>query len=147
MMKQSKAFAKPTAQVSNIMKANKASNTTLEVIVRKELWRRGYRGYRLNYKSLPGKPDIVFSKFKLAIFIHGCFWHACPKCNRSKPKKNATFWQQKFTRNKERDLEVAEQLQNSGWVVLILWECEVKNSLDNSTLKITRALADKRLTA
>lgn len=117
---------KPTPQVTNIMKGNRSTNTKLELVVRKELWRNGCRGYRINYKKLPGKPDIVYPTHKLAIFIHGCFWHSCPKCNRSQPKRNADFWKEKFERNRERDDQTKRKLIELGWRVLVVWECEIK---------------------
>lgn len=126
------------------MRANKASNTRLEVIVRKEVWKRGYRGYRLNYKKLPGKPDIVFSKLKIAVFIHGCFWHSCPKCDRSSPKKNTDFWMHKFQRNKERDNEVQLRLQQLGWHVIVLWECDIKSNLVGAADRIISKIENIR---
>jgi len=135
-----KRVQKPTPQVSNIMKGNRQANTRLELAVRKELWRRGYRGYRVNYKKLPGKPDIVYPSQKLVVFIHGCFWHSCPKCNRSQPKKNAAFWREKFTQNKKRDAVVVEKIETLGWRVLIIWECEIQKEFQSSFNRIEQAL-------
>jgi DNA mismatch endonuclease (patch repair protein) len=88
----------------------------------------GYR-YRLHKQGLPGKPDLVFSRKKKAIFVHGCFWHAhqaegCP-ISRS-PKSNTDYWKKKFEKNRRRDEANIEKLEESGWRVLVLWECEIK---------------------
>ena len=135
---------KPISQnvaASNRMKANKGKNTRLEVRFRKELWARRIRGYRVNVSDLPGKPDIVFPKKKLAIFIHGCFWHSCPKCNRSNPKHNNEFWANKFRANKVRDAVVEVRLLQSSWKVIIIWECEIKRDLNLSIERIAQSMA------
>jgi DNA mismatch endonuclease (patch repair protein) len=89
----------------------------------------GYR-YRLHVADLPGKPDLVFGRSKKIIFVHGCFWHM-HKCQYGtvKPKTNADFWENKRTRNVERDKRNIAQLRKAGWKVLILWECWTKNSI------------------
>jgi DNA mismatch endonuclease (patch repair protein) len=95
-----------------------------EVLLRKELWRRGLR-YRLHDKSLPGTPDIVFRSAQVAVFVHGCFWHshACPRAAKA-PKTNADFWQAKLERNRQRDATASARLVEAGWSPLIVWECE-----------------------
>ncbi len=105
----------------------KSSNTKPEIIVRSLLHKMGYR-FRLHKKDLPGKPDIVLSKFKTVIFVHGCFWHQHSKCKRStKPKTNTKYWIPKLERNISRFQEVKKQLIKLGWTVTVVWECQIKN--------------------
>ena len=113
-------------QRSAVMSAVKNKNTTPEIKVRKALHAMGYR-FRLNQKNLPGKPDIVLAKYRLCIFVHGCFWHQHPGCKRSTiPTTNREFWIRKFNKNKERDYAAQTQLENLGWRPTIVWECETK---------------------
>lgn len=84
----------------------------------------------MDVATLPGRPDICFLRSRVAIFVHGCFWHQCPTCKRNLiPKANAEFWQLKFARNKERDQLVQARLVSMGYSVLVLWECEVSRNL------------------
>lgn len=122
----------PTREsTSRIMSANKAKNTKPELQLRKSLREMGITGYRLNWKKAPGKPDIAFPGRKLAIFVHGCFWHRCQSCNPNSPKSNTSFWQNKFNKNIERDATKIMQLQSQGWSVIIAWECEIENDPKN----------------
>lgn len=116
--------------VSKSMKSNKSKNTKPEVMLRKKLWSSGVKGYRLNWENAPGRPDICFPGKKIAIFVNGCFWHRCPKCNLPLPKTNSEFWKNKFIRNVERDKLKIQRLKNDGWKVLVVWECDIKNNLD-----------------
>ena len=125
---------------SKVMSANKAKNTKPERLVRKALWDNGVRGYRLNWKKAPGKPDIAFPGKKIAIFINGCFWHRCPKCDLSLPKSNIEFWKEKFERNIARDKRKNEELFDFGWKVLTLWECKLKEDLGRQILKVKELL-------
>ena len=95
--------------VSKVMSANKAKHTKPELILRKALWANGLMGYRNNYKKLPGRVDIAFTVKKLAIFVNGCFWHRCPKCNYPMPKTNEDFWENKFSKNIAIDLIVKQR--------------------------------------
>src|SRR5687768_13013552 len=88
--------------VSRVMSANRAKNTSPELLLRKAIWQMGFRGYRLHPANVPGRPDIAFTTQKVAIFVMGCFWHRCPKCDYKLPKHNRKFWKQKFERNLER---------------------------------------------
>jgi DNA mismatch endonuclease (patch repair protein) len=117
--------------VSKSMKNNTSKSTKPEIILRKALWSNGLKGYRLNYKKLPGSPDICYPKYKIAIFVNGCFWHRCPICNLPNPKKNTEFWKRKFLRNKERDNLKSKRLEDLGWIVLVFWECEIKKDVFN----------------
>jgi DNA mismatch endonuclease, patch repair protein len=104
-------------------------NTAPEKALRKELHSRGFR-FRLHNAGLPGKPDLVFPRYKTVVFVHGCFWHRHKGCNISTtPKSNVEFWQAKFDRNTERDLEVRRALLRQGWQVLVAWECELQSNL------------------
>ena len=114
------------AVTSKIMSAIRAKNTKPEMILRKALVKNGLIGYRLHPKNVPGRPDVCFTKKKIAIFVHGCYWHRCPHCEPSMPKTHIKFWKDKFERNKQRDIIKAEQLKKMGWKVCILWECDVK---------------------
>jgi len=114
---------------SNVMSANKAKNTKPEIIFRKMLWSEGITGYRLHWKKAPGRPDVAFPARKIAIFINGCFWHRCPNCRIHMPKSNTSFWREKFNRNVRRDKEKVRLLENDGWEVIIIWECEVRDNI------------------
>jgi DNA mismatch endonuclease (patch repair protein) len=110
------------------MMANIAvSNTMPEMMIRKELFSRGFR-YRINVSNLPGKPDIVLKKFKVVIFINGCFWHQheCPKGKL--PSTNREFWEMKLSRNKIRDKNNIRHLVSLGWRICTIWECSITNS-------------------
>ena len=122
---------------SAVMSRIRSKNTTSEILVRKELWRRGYR-YRIHY-SLQGKPDLVFIRERLAVFIDGCFWHKCPKCY-IEPKSNRDYWIPKIQRNVDRDKSNTRLLKRKGWSVLRIWEHEVKSCLSVSVQRIETAL-------
>lgn len=117
-----------TEERSRIMRAVKGQNTAPEMIVRRLLHKQGFR-YRLHVKDLPGKPDIVFPRKKKAIFIHGCFWHGhdCLRGNRV-PKTNQEYWIAKVHKNVQRDQRTMAALSEEGWKILILWECDLKNT-------------------
>lgn len=117
---------------SAIMRAVKAKDTKPEIALRKALFARGFR-YRVNVKALPGKPDIVFSKYRAVIFVHGCFWHG-HDCARGKrrPKTNAKYWRQKIARNKKRDREAIAALRRHGWSVKVSWECDLKYAAEEA---------------
>lgn len=114
------------AKRSQIMSKIRAKNTRPEIIVRSLLHSLGFR-FRLHRKDLPGKPDVVLPKYKIAIFVHGCFWHQHPNCKRaSMPKSNVGYWKHKLLRNVERDASHAQALEQLGWKVVVVWECETK---------------------
>ena len=100
---------------------------------------RGIKGWRRNW-PLPGKPDFVFPKLRIALFVDGCFWHRCPKCYH-KPATNADFWEAKIGRNVERDKEVSRELKNRGWKVVRVWEHELNGAQISTRLRITLAPA------
>ncbi len=109
-----------------IMSRVKGKDTKPEMRVRSMVHRMGYR-FRLHRKDLPGKPDMVLTRHKKIILVHGCFWHGHPGCPRSKrPTGNAAFWQKKLDGNMARDGRNREELEKMGWRVLVIWECETK---------------------
>lgn len=144
--------------------------TKPELLVRQWLWNHGYR-YRLNVKSVPGKPDIVLRPYRTAIFVNGCFWHghnvrmrecgnalmreggnalmrecvensACCKI----PQTNRTFWLEKIRRNQERDKRNYQTLQDNGWQVIVVWECQLKaNKIERTMREVELALNNKLL--
>jgi len=121
--------------VSSAMKSNRASGTIPELTLARLLRRR------LVSSSLPGRPDIVYPRSKVAVFVNGCFWHRCPVCDLSLPKSNVDFWRRKFERNVERDRLNREELEAMGWQVIIVWEHELKESPDEVVSVIKRMLA------
>lgn len=125
-----------SVSVSRVMSANKAKNTKPELLLRRSLSAAGVRGYRLHSNVIPGHPDIVFVGKKVAIFVHGCYWHHCPKCNLPIPKHNQAFWFEKFTRNRERDKEKISLLRKNGWTPIVVWEHELKRSQEKIVQKI-----------
>lgn len=103
----------------------RGKDTKPELQIRKFLHRAGFR-FRLHVKDLPGKPDIVLPRYKMAIFIHGCFWH-CHDCHMFKwPKSRGRFWRTKLIRNQENDKKQLAALRSAGWRVLVVWECALK---------------------
>lgn len=119
-------------QRSAVMRAVKSENTAPELKVRKAAHALGLR-FRLHRSDLPGKPDLVFSRKKTALFVHGCFWHGhdCPRGAR-RPKTNSAYWEAKISRNARRDAAHICQLAHLGWTSLVIWECE---TLDPARLR------------
>ena len=117
-----------TPQVrSRIMARIKSKNTEPELAVRRLLHGLGYR-YRLHRKDLPGRPDLVFPSRRKVVFVNGCFWHGHEKCSRAHlPASNKNYWTAKLKRNKERDERNLALLNEGGWMVMVIWECELSN--------------------
>lgn len=111
---------------SRVMRANRRRDTGPELRLRKALRDAGIKGYRVDYAKAPGRPDICFVGKRLAVFVHGCFWHRCPLCSPSTPKTNSDFWALKFAKNTERDERKRRELEAAGWTVLIAWECRIR---------------------
>lgn len=110
---------------SRMMSGIRGKNTAPELLVRKYLHGRGLR-FRLHAKNLPGKPDLVFPKYKAVVFVHGCFWHQHPRCKlATMPASNVEFWKQKLGANRERDQRNKRMLKALGWSVLTVWECQL----------------------
>lgn len=113
---------------SRIMSAVKGKNTTPELIVRKYIHSQGFR-YRLHKRALPGTPDLVLRKYRLVIFVHGCFWHRHKDCYYATiPATRTKFWREKFEHNQLRDARQVAELLELGWRVLTVWECGLKHS-------------------
>ena len=128
------------AERSKNMARIKSKNTKPELLVRKLLFANGLR-YRLHAKDLPGKPDIYIKKSKTVIDIRGCFWHAHDNCKlATKPKTNKNYWVTKIQNNKERDLVNQKLLEDLGFKVFIIWECEInnKNFITNKVIQIQK---------
>lgn len=119
----------------------KARNTTPELALRKALRAIGQTGYRLHYVKAPGRPDVAFVGAKVAVFVHGCFWHGCPHCALRKPKSNTAFWSQKLVANKARDARKVRELRRAGWRVLTVWECRLKKNAEGQARRVIRLLA------
>ena len=114
----------------------KGKDTSIEVRVRKYLFSQGFR-YRKNVTKLPGKPDIVFPKYKVVVFIHGCFWHSHKGCKIAHiPKSRQDYWVPKLTRNVENDTKHYIALQQMGWTPIVIWECEVNKQFDDTMLRL-----------
>mgnify|MGYP004509476211 CR=1 FL=1 len=121
----------------------RSTGTKPEEFVRKYPFSKGLR-YRKNVKTLPGKPDIVFSKYKTVVFVNGCFWHG-HDCRNTRPSDNAEYWQKKRERNIKHDKEVTAMFENRGWTVIRIWECELKNKNRSALINKLSILKNKEL--
>ena len=122
----------------------RGKDTSIEVAVRQWLYHHGYR-YRKNVKQLPGKPDIVLRPYNTVIFIQGCFWHRHPGCkDATTPKSNTEFWENKFNHNVANDLKNQTALENMGFRVIVLWECEITKHLDETMNRVVDLLGPAR---
>lgn len=111
---------------SQMMASVRTRDTKPELLVRSLVHRMGFR-FRVHRKDLPGSPDIVLSKHRKVVFVHGCFWHRHPGCSATtSPKSNADFWEEKFLTNMARDQRCQEALKEMDWEVLVVWECETR---------------------
>lgn len=123
------------------MRLIRARDTKPELIVRKTLHAAGLR-FRLHAKDLPGKPDIIFRRKRLAIFVHGCFWHQHPDpiCKRARlPKSRQDFWEPKLNGNRSRDEAVTARLQDKGWRVIEIWECQLDQDHLTELVNVVRS--------
>ena len=137
-------MANTKEQISRNMKSNKGTDTKPELMLRKELWRRGLR-YRKNYKGLCGKPDIVFIGAQIAIFVDGKMWHGYDWENQKNDfKSRRDYWIPKIERNIERDYEVMQELISLDWLVMRFWDFEVKKNLQDCADKIERAYNNRK---
>lgn len=125
--------------VHESMKANKAKDTGPELLLRAALRGVGARGYRLNWKAAPGRPDIAFPGKKLAVFVHGCFWHRCPRCKLPLPASNVNYWKKKFEQNQERDLRKLAALRELGWKTLVFYECQIAEAATRCAVEVAEA--------
>ena len=123
----------------NMSAIRSRGNRTTEKAVRFCLVRAGIRGWELHSSALPGRPDFVFHKERLAVFIDGCYWHGCPKCYRA-PTTNKSYWSQKLIRNVTRDRAITRILRKGGWRVVRFWEHQSKKSASSVVRKIRELL-------
>jgi DNA mismatch endonuclease (patch repair protein) len=122
-----------------MMKGIRSKDTQPEIIVRKYLHAHGFR-YRLHTRKLPGSPDLVLPKYRVAIFVHGCFWHRHAGCKfATTPANNAECWKLKLDGNVERDARKENMLRAAGWRVIVVWECELKRA---SVERLQRLVSD-----
>lgn len=122
------------------MKGNKARDTKPELQLRSLLREAGFPGYRLHWKGAPGRPDIAYPGRKVAIFMNGCYWHRCPRCQPALPKSHSDFWSRKFELNAERDARKVSELEALGWTVITVWECELREDSQAAVERVTTAL-------
>lgn len=118
-----------SASISKSMKSNRSSGTGPEKLLSRLLRKK------ILINDLPGRPDFVYQRQKVAIFVHGCFWHRCKICSKRLPRKHRIFWQKKFENNVKRDVKNKARLHSMGWIVLEIWEHEVKT---DSTIIVKR---------
>ncbi len=129
---------------SKLMKKIRSKNTQSEILLRKALWHRGIR-YRKNFDKLPGKPDIAITKYRIAVFVDGDFWHSRGHIDNpgEQIKSNKPYWTKKLKRNVERDKEVNDDLLERGWIVLRFWDSDVKSYLNKCVEEIKKYLPIK----
>ena len=135
---------------SRMMSAVRSKNTTAEVELRRRLFRLGYR-YRLHQRGLPGKPDMVFPKYRAVVFVNGCFWHNHDCRFGILPATRRQWWRKKLEGNRKRDTTVMDALHGQGWRTLVVWECSIRQkagdrttSLQDATARISRFLCSKQ---
>ena len=137
-------MANTKEQISRNMKSNKGKDTKPELLLRKELWRRGLR-YRKNYKELYGKPDIVFLGARIAVFVDGKMWHGYDwEHKKDDFKSRRDYWIPKIERNIEHDYEVTQELIALDWLVMRFWDFEIKKNLQECADKIERAYNNRK---
>jgi DNA mismatch endonuclease, patch repair protein len=136
-LNRSRTPAPLSAAVSAQMQRMPRSSTGPEMLIRKELHRRGLR-FRINLRELPGRPDIVFTAARIAVFVDGCFWHSCPDHGLF-PKNNRDWWREKLDRNVERDRQKDAQLEQMGWTVVHVWEHEQPSSAADAIERVWRS--------
>ncbi|HOI73620.1 MAG TPA: very short patch repair endonuclease [Syntrophales bacterium] len=128
-------------QRSRMMSGIKSKDTKIEISIRKALFSNGFR-YRLHDQKLPGKPDLVFPKYKAVIFINGCFWHGHNCQLYTEPKSNTEFWRAKIERNRLNDIKNMISLQKKGWRVMNVWECSLRNRTISEIESVIESLTD-----
>lgn len=118
----------------------RSRDTKPELALRRALWALGIRGWRVHCRSLPGKPDLAFTRWRVAVFVDGCFWHGHP--DYFTPGKSATYWDAKIERTRERDRIANETLASAGWRVVRLWDFEVEEDLDGCVVRLLSVLRE-----
>lgn len=125
------------ARRTYIMSKVKQKNTRIEILLRSRLHKIGFR-FRANYKRLPGSPDIVLPKYKVALFVHGCFWHGHDGCVKGRrPKTRTDYWLPKIEENKKRDLIKIGEIDRLGWRVAVIWQCSLDSAIENTMRRLT----------
>ena len=132
--------AATSASIRKSMQGNKSANTKPEIMLKVELKKAGIEHFTLSQQELPGSPDLAFPEYKLAIFVHGCFWHRCPYCHPHFPAANKEYWSAKFARNKARDSLARITLRELGWRTITIWECQLKKDPLRVVSRIRKAL-------
>lgn len=127
-------------RTSAIMSRIRAKNTGPELAVRAALRMAGITGYRLHCAKVPGRPDVAFVNRKVAVFVHGCFWHGCPHHPKGRVKSHAAWWRGKIGANRARDRRKAAALRRAGWSVITMWECRSKKNMAAQVARVERAL-------
>lgn len=125
--------SRPSDATRKAMRANKRRDTKPELVLRKRLREAGLTDYRIDWQA-PGHPDIAWPGKKVAVFVNGCFWHRCPYCKLSMPKSNIEYWSVKFDNNVNRDKRNIALLEDDGWKVHVIWECQLKKKAIDETL-------------
>ena len=140
-------MSRPAPSSENARRTMEANRSTSrrEIAFRKALWAAGGRGYRLR-SNLPGRPDLVYPALRIAVFVHGCFWHRCPTCDLPMPRANADFWLDKLESNRLRDRRSEQLLSDSGWRVVIVWEHEIRPSVSPRAASLASDVAKMRRT-
>ena len=132
----------PTTRAS--MKSNGTIRTSPEIKLADMLDENGLTGYAVNYSTLPGTPDFAFLPERVAVFVHGCFWHRCPYCSPNFPKSNQDYWSAKFQRNRYRDAQNRSELRSMGWKPIVVWECILLKNPGRVATRIQRWLEASR---
>jgi DNA mismatch endonuclease (patch repair protein) len=120
------------------MVGNVGRGTGPELALRRALSAAATRGYRLNLRTEGVRPDLVFTRHRVAVFVHGCFWHRCPTCRYPLPKSHRDFWLAKLRRNRQRDRQKRRALERAGWRVVELWEHELRDHPERSAARVGR---------
>jgi DNA mismatch endonuclease (patch repair protein) len=134
-----------TQRSKNMALIRSRGNKSTEMALLSLLRKNKISGWRRHSGSIAGRPDFIFQKQKIAIFVDGCFWHGCPKCNLV-PKSNKIYWSGKIIRNKKRDRNVSAELRKAGWIIIRIWEHTLKNSKSsqNAVDKIAKIMAQNK---
>jgi DNA mismatch endonuclease (patch repair protein) len=133
-------IAYPISRSEN-MRRIRSKDTKPELLLRRALHRLGLR-YRLHVKGLPGRPDIVFPRARIAVFVHGCFWHRHPGCREaSSPRSRSEYWEPKLDRNVVRDLKHRDDLEELRFRVMVLWECDIERDLQSAVGAVRAVLS------
>lgn len=126
---------------SQVMSKIRGKNTKPELLLRSALFKLGLR-YRIHRRDLPGKPDIIFPRLKKALFVHGCFWHFHQDCREGRiPSTNSKFWKEKLEKNILKDKRNIKSLEDMGWQVITIWECDIEKRLDETLIMLQKFIS------